>query len=105
NQQSIGADNFASKVQSFAGEHGLDSMSLGRCIENKSTEAEVDREVAEGHALQISATPTLFLNGRKLEGGMPWPTLEQLINLEIDHVAKAKEADKCCEVTLPKIGK
>src|SRR5262249_34998003 len=105
NQQTIGADNFVSKMQSFATEQGLDGMQLGRCVENKSTEADVDREVAEGHALQISATPTLFLNGRKLEGGMRWPTLEQLINLEIDHVAKAKDADKCCEVTLPKLGK
>lgn len=106
NQQSIGLDNFTSKFQAFASEKGLDSMQIGRCTDNKSTEADVNREVAEGHALQIAATPTLFLNGRKLEGAVPWQNLEQLINLELEHQAKAKEsADKCCEVSLPKLGK
>jgi protein-disulfide isomerase len=103
NQQNLGADNFSSKFQSFATDKGLDGMQLGRCIDNKSTEPEVAKEIEEGHALQVSATPTIFLNGRKLEGGVPWPTLEQLVNLEIEHQAKAAEADKCCEVSLPKI--
>jgi protein-disulfide isomerase len=106
NQQTIGADNFSSKLQAFATEKGIDGMQLGRCVDNKATDAEVNREVDEGHTLQVSATPTIFLNGRKLEGALPWPTLEQLVNLEIDHQAKAKEAaDKCCEVSLPKIVK
>jgi protein-disulfide isomerase len=106
NQQNLGADNFSSKFQSFVADKGLDSMQLGRCTESKSTDAEINKEVAEGHTLQISATPTVFLNGRKLEGGLPWPTMEQLINLELEHQAKAREsADKCCEVSLPKIGK
>jgi len=106
NQQNIGADNFASKLQSFASEKGLDGMQLGRCMENKTTEAEVNREVDEGHSLMVAATPTIFLNGRKLEGGLPWQTMEQLITLEVEHQAKAHDAgEKCCEVSLPKIGK
>lgn len=106
NQQNIGLDNFNSKVQSFATEKGLDGIQLGRCIETKATEAEVNREVTEGHALQVSATPTAFLNGRKLEGGLAWQTMEQLIKMEIDHQAQAGKADeKCCEVTLPKLVK
>jgi hypothetical protein len=35
-----------------------------------------------------------------------WPTLEQLITLEIDHEAKVKEeAEKCCVVEIPKLVK
>jgi protein-disulfide isomerase len=107
NQQNIGLDNFSSKFQSFATDKGLDGMQLGRCVETKATEAEVTREVDEGHTLQISATPQVFLNGRKLpEGGIAWQTLEALINVEIDHQAQAAKADeKCCEVTLPKLVK
>ena len=106
NQQLIGADNFASKLQTFASEKGLDGMQLGRCMESKTTEAELNREIEEGHALQVSATPTIFLNGRKLEGSVPWETMKQLIDLEAEHQAKARDAsEKCCEVTLPKIGK
>ena len=106
NQQEIGMDNFTSKFQTFASEKGLDGMQLGRCVDNKSTDAEVMKSVNEGYELQVSATPTLFLNGRKIEGGIPWPTLEQLINIELDHQAKSADAgEKCCEVTIPKLVK
>ncbi len=104
NQGNIGLDNFNSKFQSFANEKGLDGMQVGRCIEGKTTEAEVNKSVAEGRALMVAATPTLYLNGRKLEGGIQWQVLEQLINIELDHQTKAAEsAEKCCEVTIPKI--
>lgn len=106
NQSLIGLDNINSKLQAFAQEKGLDGMQLGRCIENKTTDAEVNRSVAEGRALRLSATPTLFLNGRKLEGAVQWQMLEALINLELEHQAKAAEAaEKCCEVTIPKLVK
>jgi protein-disulfide isomerase len=106
NQQTIGADNFSTKLQAFATEKALDGMQLGRCMDNKATDAEISREVDEGRSLQVSATPTIFLNGRKLEGALPWPTIEQLVNLEIEHQATAHDAgEKCCEVSLPKIVK
>jgi protein-disulfide isomerase len=101
NQQSIGLDNFNSKLQAFATEKGLDGMQLGHCIDSKATEAEVNREVAEAHTLQVSMTPTAFMNGRKLEGGLAWQTMEQLIKLELDHQAQAANVnEKCCEVNL-----
>jgi protein-disulfide isomerase len=107
NQQSIGLDNFNSKFQVFATEKGLDGMQLGHCLDSKATEAEVNREVDEAHTLQVSMTPTAFLNGRKLEGGLNWQTIEQLIKLELDHQAQVAAGgnEKCCEVTLPKLVK
>ena len=106
NQTSIGLDNINSKLQQFASEKGLDGMQLARCIDTKATDAEVNASIAEGRTLQVAATPTIFLNGRKLEGAIPWEMLQQLINLELNHQAKAAAADeKCCEVTIPKLVK
>ena len=105
NQAAIGADNFSDKLQLFATQKGLDGMALGACMSNKTAESDVASEIDEGKSLQIQATPTLFLNGRKLEGGLPWQTLETLINIELDHQAKMAEAEKCCEVGIPKIVK
>jgi protein-disulfide isomerase len=108
NQQAIGLDNFNSKFQIFASEKKLDGMALGRCVENKTSEPDVNREIAEGHELQVSATPTIFMNGRKLENMLPWATLEQLINIELDHktaATKAADDDACCTVNIPKIVK
>jgi len=107
NQTAVTLENFKSKLLEWAGTSGVDSVQLGRCVENKSTEVEVARTVTMGHQLGVDGTPTLYLNGRKLMDQMAqWPALQQLITLEVDHQAKlATEAEKCCVVEIPKIGK
>jgi protein-disulfide isomerase len=76
-------------------------------VDGKATDAEVTRTQEMGHALGVDGTPTLYLNGRKLmDQYAQWPTLQQLITLEIDHQAKVKEdAEKCCTLEIPKIVK
>jgi protein-disulfide isomerase len=106
NQTYIGLDNINSKLQEFATSKGLDGMQFSRCIESKATEPEVNASLAIGNSLAINATPTIFLNGRKLEGAVPWETLQTLIKMELDHQtasAAAAKADDCCTVTIPKI--
>lgn len=106
NQTYIGLDNINSKFQEFANTKGLDSMQFSRCLESKSTEPEVNASISVGNSLQLNATPTLFVNGRKLEGAVPWETLQVLIKMEIDHqaaAAKPAEKDDCCTVKIPTI--
>lgn len=109
NQTYIGLDNLNTKVQDFATEKGLDSMQFSRCIESKAGEPAVNASLAVANSLQLNATPTLFVNGRKLEGAVPWETLQALIKMEVDHVAAAASTvSKCedaCTVTIPKIVK
>jgi protein-disulfide isomerase len=104
-QSEITADNYNSKLMEWAGQSGLDAVQLGRCVESKATDAEVNRTQEMGRSLGVDGTPTLYLNGRKLmDQSAQWPTLQQLITLEIDHQAKVKEeAEKCCVVEIPKI--
>lgn len=82
-QEQIDAGNLNSKVLSWAGENGLDTGQLGSCMETKATEPEVNRSIAEGRALGIKGTPTLFINGRKI-GGLQWPDLQLVINAELE---------------------
>jgi protein-disulfide isomerase len=104
-QSEITADNYNSKLMEWAGQSGLDAVQLGRCVESKATDAEVNRTQEMGRSLGVDGTPTLYLNGRKLmDQSAQWPTLQQLITLEIDHQAKVKEdAEKCCVVEIPKL--
>jgi protein-disulfide isomerase len=104
-QSEITADNYNSKLMEWAGQSGLDAVQLGRCVESKATDAEVNRTQEMGRSLGVDGTPTLYLNGRKLMDQLAqWPTLQQLITLEIDHQAKVKEdAEKCCVVEIPKL--
>jgi protein-disulfide isomerase len=109
-QAEITYDNVKTQVMDFAKTlPDVDSVGLGRCIDTKATEAEVDASIAEGHALHIDATPTLFLNGRRLVGTYPWQNLEQIINGELNYQKSAQAAsaksekgdEKCCEVKIP----
>lgn len=86
NQQEIDPDNLNSKILAWAGQNGLDAGRLGRCIETKASEPEVDRSLAEGRSLGVRGTPTLFINGRKI-GGLAWPDLELVIRKELEYLA------------------
>lgn len=106
-QTEITPENLKTQVLDFAKTApDVDSLQLGRCIDTKATESEVDASLAEGRALHVDATPTLFLNGRRLVGNYPWVNLEQIINGELNFQKSAQNTppaadDKCCEVKIP----
>jgi protein-disulfide isomerase len=103
-QDEILPDNLKTKVLGWAETKSLDTAKLGDCIETKATEKEVDREIAEGRSLQVSGTPTIFINGRPISGALPWNAMEQVIRREIGYQQTAANAgEKCCEVSIPSL--
>ncbi len=83
-QPEIKPDSLRAKITEFAKAKNLDGTQLGQCIDTKATEAEVNTEIAMGKQLQVDSTPTLFLNGRKLAGHIPWQNLSQIIKLDLE---------------------
>jgi protein-disulfide isomerase len=106
-QTDITSENLKPQVLDFAKTvPDLDSLQLGRCIDTKATAGEVDASLAEGRALHVDATPTVFINGRRLVGNYPWQNLAQIISGELNFQKSAQNAppgadDKCCEVKIP----
>jgi protein-disulfide isomerase len=107
-QTDINPENLKTQVMDFAKTaQDLDGLQLGRCIDTKATEAEVDATIAEGRALHVDATPTVFLNGRRLVGNYPWQNIDQIINGELSYQKNAQNGappasdEKCCEVKIP----
>jgi len=49
----------------------------------------VDRDMSEGEALGVFATPTFFINGEPLAGALPFPTFQGVIERQI-RAARAK---------------
>jgi len=97
NQGEIDPDNFKQKVLGWANdEKTIDTLQLTSCIDNRATEAEVDKDIADGHALNVDSTPTLFINGRRLNTAAEWPTLQTIIDYEIDYQRTAKNAGEDC---------
>ena len=83
NQRSISANDKGDKrplndqldrLDSIAAEIGrknnLDSASLAACVK-KQDDAAVRASMAEGEKLSIDSTPTLFINGERVNGAMP----------------------------------
>jgi protein-disulfide isomerase len=100
-QGEITAENLKDKVLGFAKTKAIEPIQLNACIDSKATEGEIDRSIAEGRSLGVNSTPTMFVNGRRVVGQVPWQQLKGIIDHEIEYQKKHGGAEKCCEVTLP----
>ena len=96
-QDAITPENLRDKVMEWAkGQKDIDSLQLGRCIDDKATEKEVEASAEEAVALQVDGTPTMFINGRRLPAGPDWNTLKRVIDNEIKYQETAKDAGEDC---------
>ena len=109
-QQEIGPNNLRDKILQFAKGQPLDVLQLSSCMDSSVTATDVEKTTAEGRALGISQTPTMFVNGRNVAGALPAEQWNTLIAMEIERqkqqpVSAKAAGEKCCEVTIPAIGK
>ncbi|MBV9301334.1 MAG: thioredoxin domain-containing protein [Acidobacteriaceae bacterium] len=102
-QQEVNETNLRDQVLAFAKQQNLDSLRVSACMETHATAQEVKQNEIAGAALQISKTPTLFINGRMVDGAVPWTTLDRIIKIELNRPKEiaAPVIEKCCEVTIP----
>ena len=101
-QAEINPETLKPKVMEFVKSKGLDAIQIGACIDSKATEADINKSLAEGRALKVEATPTMFVNGRKIPGNIPWANLKMVIDWDLDYSKRTGlVAEKCCQVTLP----
>jgi protein-disulfide isomerase len=82
NQDEITVETLKSKVLAWAAGNGINAADLERCIDSKATDAEVAQNIAEGRALGVRGTPTVFVNGRKAGSGN-MIALQQMIDAEL----------------------
>jgi protein-disulfide isomerase len=59
--------------------HNLDSSKLQSCIKAQKDDA-VRASMREADALKVSATPTMFVNGEKVDGALPLPELRAVFD-------------------------
>ena len=105
-QGEINEGNLKSKILDYAKTQSLDETKLGSCFDSHASSARVAAEEKAGQQLQISQTPTLFVNGRMVGGAVPWNTLDAVIQMELNRPKDIPPAsDKCCEVSIPQVGK
>ncbi len=96
-QSEVFPENLKDKTMDWAKQQkGIDALQLGQCMDTKATEAEVNRDEAEGRELQVDRTPTIFINGRRINSTIDWPNLRSIIDYEIEYQKTAKNAGENC---------
>lgn len=80
-QDVINPSNVWEKMKDLANQIGLNAEAYQTCITNPETTSQVMATIEEGHTLRINATPTTFVNNRKVLGPDN-STLEEYISFE-----------------------
>jgi protein-disulfide isomerase len=83
-QDVISPSNVWDKMKDLANQESLDATAFSACMSNPETETEVKQTLEEGQALTITATPTTFVNARRVVGPDP-ATLDQASTFEAAH--------------------
>jgi protein-disulfide isomerase len=68
-----------SALNGYARNIGLDINLFAQCVKDRVMAPLVQKDFNDGLALEVKATPTFFINGRKIEGVLPEKMWEQLI--------------------------
>ena len=92
-QDLISAANAWDKAVDFAGQAGLDQGTFKSCLASKDATAAVDSSVANAKALDVTSTPTVFINGRRVVGADA-ATIERFIQYELANQKAAGAATK-----------
>ena len=66
NQDLISAASAWDKMLDLAGRAGLNTDTFKSCMTSPQAAAEVDASLANGQLLDVRATPTVFVNGRRI---------------------------------------
>jgi len=89
------------KLLDLASEAGLNPDAMRACMADPKTAQFIQAEQAEGQALEIESTPTVFVDGRRVEGARE-DVLEQFIDYDLakkPSVAKAASSEPATSST------
>lgn len=104
-QDQLKLEDFRAKFEGFLNDKRLNAPNVLKCFDSKATEDDINRSFNLGRAVEVTSTPTIFVNGRKLAGNVSWPQLKQIIDFEIEYQKTAKNAgeDCGCDISLPSL--
>ena len=71
-------------LKRFATELGLDTEQFNQCLDSGEYRAKVQQETTEGQQSGVRGTPSLFVNGRLIEGGADYQVLRAAIEAALN---------------------
>jgi protein-disulfide isomerase len=89
NQEIISAANAWGKMTDYASQAELDADAFKSCMSSPEAGAAVNASHANGEKLEVTSTPTLFVNGRRMVGADA-NLIQQYINYELAKLGSTK---------------
>ena len=86
NQKALMPDN----LKQYAADVGLDTAKFNACLDNGEQKAAVDQDFKDGQRFGVTGTPAFFINGRFLSGAVPFGTIKEIIDQELEFKGIAK---------------
>jgi protein-disulfide isomerase len=89
-QEQINDENAAAKLAAIATGAGEDASATAICADSPETKARVNQQYELGVSVGVNATPTVFVNGRKVERVLdtPYEVLKQMVDFEAQETKK-----------------
>ena len=89
-QEQITDENAATKLSTIATDAGEDGPGTATCADAPETKARVNQQYQLGSSVGVNATPTVFVNGRKIERLLdtPYEVLKQMVDFEAQQAKK-----------------
>ena len=78
-QNDITAGNADEKLTALADQAGVKGADMAACAVKPETTSRVEKSISLGKSVDVTATPTLFINGRPIPGGPPYEVLQKLV--------------------------
>jgi protein-disulfide isomerase len=75
-------------LKKYAAEVGLDAAKFNTCLDSSKYEARVQESLGAGTRLGITSTPTVYINGRMVNGAQPIEVFQTLIDDELARTTK-----------------
>ena len=79
NQQALQPDY----LKQYAKDAGMDAEKFSSCLDSSKYAEQVRNSMTAGSRLGVSSTPTVFVNGRMLEGAQPYEVFASVIDEEL----------------------
>lgn len=91
-QGEITADNLKQKLDTYIGLANQDPAKIGACANSADTAARMEKSIQLGNAVNVTSTPTLFVNGRGVAGLNPqdYDQLKNVVQFELTQASQGK---------------
>lgn len=89
-QGEVTPENADEKLKGYSKDSGADAAATAACIAKPETEKHIRDSMALGEKLAVTSTPTVFINGRKINNftSAPYDVLKQMVDFNATPASK-----------------